>query len=290
MQMRALALVLAYSACVGQGARTSIKSDISSQEKASEADQGSQSTDQVQQSSGDVQSAPPKRSSRWATLIAGLTAAATPAAGFGPGNKLSGPTAANALSQRAAANAANVPSAGRVQPIRLTANDQDGDSFEFKSPEAQLQDLNPKLQATVQDLAKSAATIGRLANDAQGASQAEAKELRRQLYAAALAVAVALGPPEAAIAADVEAGAQIFQGNCAACHAGGNNVIQAEKTLRKEALDQYLTGGRNEKAIQYQVTNGKNAMPAFGGRLAEDEIADVAAYVYDQATNEKWDE
>ena len=39
----------------------------------------------------------------------------------------------------------------------------------------------------------------------------------------------------------------------------------------------------------YQVTNGKNAMPAFGGRLDDDEITDVAAYVYDQATGAKWD-
>lgn len=38
-----------------------------------------------------------------------------------------------------------------------------------------------------------------------------------------------------------------------------------------------------------QVTNGKNAMPAFGGRLDDDEITNVAAYVYDQSTNSKWD-
>jgi cytochrome c6 len=38
-----------------------------------------------------------------------------------------------------------------------------------------------------------------------------------------------------------------------------------------------------------QVTNGKNAMPAFGGRLDDEEISDVAAYVFDQATNAKWD-
>jgi mono/diheme cytochrome c family protein len=30
-------------------------------------------------------------------------------------------------------------------------------------------------------------------------------------------------------------------------------------------------------------------MPAFGGRLDDDEIADVAAYVFDQATGGKWD-
>ena len=28
-----------------------------------------------------------------------------------------------------------------------------------------------------------------------------------------------------------------------------------------------------------QVTNGKNAMPAFGGRLSEDDINNVASYV-----------
>ena len=93
----------------------------------------------------------------------------------------------------------------------------------------------------------------------------------------------------AAFAADLDNGAQVFAGNCAACHAGGNNVIQNEKTLRKEALEQYLAGGLKPESIVTQVTNGKNAMPAFGGRLDADEISDVAAYVYDQATNAKWD-
>ena len=33
-----------------------------------------------------------------------------------------------------------------------------------------------------------------------------------------------------------------------------------------------------------QVTNGKNAMPAFGGRLSEEDIANVAAYVISTAS------
>jgi mono/diheme cytochrome c family protein len=37
-----------------------------------------------------------------------------------------------------------------------------------------------------------------------------------------------------------------------------------------------------EAAVAYQVTNGKNAMPAFGGKLSEGDIADVGAYVIDQ--------
>jgi cytochrome c6 len=35
--------------------------------------------------------------------------------------------------------------------------------------------------------------------------------------------------------------------------------------------------------VAYQVTNGKNAMPAFGGKLSEADIADVAAYVIEQS-------
>jgi cytochrome c6 len=92
-----------------------------------------------------------------------------------------------------------------------------------------------------------------------------------------------------ATAADLDNGANVFAGNCAACHAGGNNVIQNEKTLRKDALTSYLTGGVSEASIVYQVTNGKNALPAFGGRLDDSDITDVAAYVYDQANGNKWD-
>ena len=100
--------------------------------------------------------------------------------------------------------------------------------------------------------------------------------------------AAAVFAAQPVFAADVAAGEQVFNANCAACHAGGQNVIMPEKTLEKEALEQYLAGGRNEKAIINQVTNGKNAMPAFGGRLADDEIANVAAYVI-SASDAGWE-
>ena len=101
----------------------------------------------------------------------------------------------------------------------------------------------------------------------QSAQQARASvkvEARKEVAAATLGAAALLAP-FAAFAGDIESGATIFAGNCAACHAGGNNVIAAEKTLRKDALDKYLAGGRKESSVVTQVTNGKNAMPAFGG-------------------------
>jgi cytochrome c6 len=81
--------------------------------------------------------------------------------------------------------------------------------------------------------------------------------------------------------ADAAAGAKIFSANCAACHAGGNNVIMANKTLKKEALAEY--GMNSLEAITTQVTKGKNAMPAFGGRLSVAQIEDVASYVLAQS-------
>ena len=62
---------------------------------------------------------------------------------------------------------------------------------------------------------------------------------------------------------------------------GGNNVIVANKTLKKEALEKY--GMNSLEAIKTQVAKGKNAMPAFGGRLNDAQIEDVASYVLDQS-------
>ena len=47
--------------------------------------------------------------------------------------------------------------------------------------------------------------------------------------------------------------AQVFLNNCAACHTGGANVLQAEKTLQKDALVQYLDGGFKVESIVTQV-------------------------------------
>lgn len=84
-----------------------------------------------------------------------------------------------------------------------------------------------------------------------------------------------------AIAGDAASGAKIFSANCAACHAGGNNVVNGAKTLKKDALEKYEMNSL--EAITYQVNNGKNAMPAFKGRLTDAQIEDVATYVLSQA-------
>ena len=108
--------------------------------------------------------------------------------------------------------------------------------------------------------------------------------MKKYLYLlSSLTILAASTLAQNATAADIEHGGQVFSANCSACHAGGNNVIMPEKTLKKDAL---VDNDMNSiSAITYQVTNGKNAMPAFGGRLQEVDIEDVASYVLSQSEN-----
>jgi cytochrome c6 len=78
-------------------------------------------------------------------------------------------------------------------------------------------------------------------------------------------------------AANIKQGEQIFNAICSACHARGGNVIMGNKTLNKEALEKY--GMDSADKIISQINNGKNAMPAFQGRLKPQEIQNVTAYV-----------
>ena len=84
-----------------------------------------------------------------------------------------------------------------------------------------------------------------------------------------------------ALAGDAANGAKLFTANCASCHMGGGNVVMGNKTLKKDALEKYSMASL--EGIVNQVTNGKNAMPAFGKKLSPQEIEDVATYVLDQA-------
>ncbi len=87
--------------------------------------------------------------------------------------------------------------------------------------------------------------------------------------------------PTPAHAFDLDQGKKVFTANCLQCHARGNNIVVRSKTLKQDALAKY--GMDSQEAIVQQVTNGKNAMPAFGRRLKPEEIENVAAYVLAQA-------
>jgi cytochrome c6 len=96
-----------------------------------------------------------------------------------------------------------------------------------------------------------------------------------------LMATVIFGLAQPVLAADTANGAKIFNNKCAACHAGGKNLVNPAKTLQKADLEKYEMYDASK--IITQVTNGKGAMPSFKGQLSDADIADVAAYVLAQA-------
>ena len=75
------------------------------------------------------------------------------------------------------------------------------------------------------------------------------------------------------------AGATVFADNCAACHGDdgkGNRDLGAPNLT--DAI--WLYGGDRD-TLTYTVTNARyGVMPAWGGKLSEDQIRAVATYVH----------
>ena len=105
----------------------------------------------------------------------------------------------------------------------------------------------------------------------------------RVLLSAAIALMLSLLSPGMAFAD----GAGVFSANCDACHVGGGNLVNPERTLSQADLNSYLANysSDHESAIATQVKNGMGPMPSFEGVLSASEISDVAAYVESMSTN-----
>ncbi len=78
-------------------------------------------------------------------------------------------------------------------------------------------------------------------------------------------------------AGDPVAGKAVFTENCGSCHtlADAGTTGSVGPDLDELAPD--------EATVNAQVTNGGGSMPAFGGTLSEQQIADVSAYVAESA-------
>jgi cytochrome c6 len=108
---------------------------------------------------------------------------------------------------------------------------------------------------------------------------------------AVMATLIVLAPfvtASAAQAADVAAGQKLFEANCAACHAGGQNLVMKEKTLQKDALSQNvgLDAGKIKAFVQNSGIHRGALM--FGGKMSDDDFTNVASFVLDQAVEDKW--
>ena len=112
------------------------------------------------------------------------------------------------------------------------------------------------------------------------------RRLAKLLATITAVVALSIAPAvQASTTGSIEQGEQIFAHNCAACHMGGGNVIQASRTLKIGDLNEHLDEYRQTplEAIEHQIEDGKNAMPAYADKLSEEEIIAVATFVEHQA-------
>jgi mono/diheme cytochrome c family protein len=67
-------------------------------------------------------------------------------------------------------------------------------------------------------------------------------------------------------------GQNIFETNCAVCHGNdGTAGIANAANLNVSRLD--------SAAVKQVISNGKNAMPAFGSQLSDDELHKLVSYV-----------
>jgi len=78
---------------------------------------------------------------------------------------------------------------------------------------------------------------------------------------------------------------EVFDQNCAACHKDGGNIMNPNKTLSKESLEQ--SGMNSVDAVKQRVSEGKAPMPAFKGTLTDAQIDEVSAFVIEKA-NSGW--
>ena len=86
--------------------------------------------------------------------------------------------------------------------------------------------------------------------------------------------------------ADNKLGKQVFEDNCVVCHEGGNNTVEATKTLKADALK--ANGFSSAEDVKKRVLEGKGVMPSFKETLKPSEIEAVASYVWTQAQSNAW--
>lgn len=91
------------------------------------------------------------------------------------------------------------------------------------------------------------------------------------------------------LAADIVKGNVIFDNNCAACHAGGQNLINTPRTLKQEAIVKNL-GSLDPTTVKDFVQNSVVHRGAFilGSKLSSKDFDNVVSYVVDQASHDKW--
>mmetsp|Transcript_9063 Transcript_9063/g.21061 ORF Transcript_9063/g.21061 Transcript_9063/m.21061 type:complete len:165 (+) Transcript_9063:139-633(+) len=124
---------------------------------------------------------------------------------------------------------------------------------------------------------------------AESSGQAD-HPLRQTVLAIALAgvlTSFCTVAPAGAVERDTLKGQDVFAASCNGCHAGGTNSIAVSKTLRKEALQRYVSASLDVDEVEAWWRSSFHK-GSIAEKLTDNEIKDVLGFVVEQAANSRW--
>ena len=75
-------------------------------------------------------------------------------------------------------------------------------------------------------------------------------------------------------------GAAVFNAKCATCHGpDGSGSTPAGKAMKARDFSSPEVQSQSDAQLAEIVTNGKNKMPAYKGKLTDAQIKDLVAYI-----------
>ena len=104
------------------------------------------------------------------------------------------------------------------------------------------------------------------------------KRIGRKVWStiwAALAVVLVCG-----VAVRADDGAATFKAKCAMCHGGdGAGTTPVGKSMKIRDLRSAEVQAQTDAQLTDILTNGKNKMPAYKGKLTDDQIKGLVSYI-----------
>ena len=102
--------------------------------------------------------------------------------------------------------------------------------------------------------------------------------MKRVIRASIVLMALAFVFSTFSFAADT--GADVFKAKCAACHgADGKGETTMGKNLKLKDLGSAEVQKKSDAELTTLISDGKKPMPAYKGKLTDDEIQQVVKYV-----------
>ena len=101
--------------------------------------------------------------------------------------------------------------------------------------------------------------------------------MKRFIRASIVVMALAFVFSTISFAAD---GAEVFKTKCASCHgADGKGETTMGKNLKLKDLGSAEVQGKSDADLTSVVADGKKPMPAYKGKLSDEEISSVVKYI-----------